>query len=87
MYWRWYAKIDFLRYAWSALMINQFEGAKEDSPNSGSDVEIAGSPILVHFGQDVFSGKWEALGYEAVFFVAFFFMAWAALQFSKLNNR
>lgn len=25
VYWGWYSRIDFLRYAWGALMINQFE--------------------------------------------------------------
>jgi ATP-binding cassette, subfamily G (WHITE), member 2 len=25
-YWRWYAYIDFLKYAWQAQMVNQFEG-------------------------------------------------------------
>ena len=84
LYWRWYAYIDFLRYAWYALMINQFKGAKADS---GGEIEIAGSPILQYYATDDFSSKWEPLGYELLFFIAFFFMAWAALQFSKLNNR
>ena len=65
-------------------MINQFKGAKADS---GGEIEIAGSPILQYYATDDFSSKWEPLGYELLFFIAFFFMAWAALQFSKLNNR
>ena len=26
-YWRWFSYLDFLKYAWSAQMINQFEGS------------------------------------------------------------
>ncbi len=25
-YWRWYSYLNFLRYGWGALMVNQFEG-------------------------------------------------------------
>jgi ABC-type multidrug transport system permease subunit len=28
VYWRWFSYLNFLRYAWSAQMINQFEGSK-----------------------------------------------------------
>ncbi len=28
VYWRWFSNLDFLRFAWSAQMINQFEGSK-----------------------------------------------------------
>ena len=28
IYWRWFSNLDFLRFAWSAQMINQFEGSK-----------------------------------------------------------
>lgn len=28
VYWRWFSYLDFLKYAWGAQMINQFEGSK-----------------------------------------------------------
>ena len=28
-YWRWYSYINFLRYSWGALMVNQFEGDRD----------------------------------------------------------
>lgn len=86
-YWQWYSYLDFLRYAWAALMINQFDGETEQQPVKGGSITVAGIPIRDYFGHDNFSSEWEALGYEALFFVAFFALAWAALQFSKLNKR
>jgi ATP-binding cassette, subfamily G (WHITE), member 2 len=86
-YWQWYSYINFLRYAWSALMINQFEGEKEEFPVKGGPIQIAGQPILSYYGQDDFKSEWEAIGYECLFFIAFFFLSWAALQFSRLNKR
>jgi ATP-binding cassette, subfamily G (WHITE), member 2 len=86
-YWQWYSYIAFLRYAWSALMINQFDGETEASPNAGAPIQIAGLPILKYYGQDAFANAWESIGYEALFFVAFFGLAWAALQFSRPNKR
>lgn len=86
-YWQWYSYIDLLRYAWAALMINQFDGQVEDSPDEGGAIRIAGVEIREYFGHDDFGSKWEPLGYEVLFFVAFFFLSWAALQFSTLNKR
>ena len=83
-YWKWYSYLDLVRYSWAAVMINQFEGRKADD---GGEIEFAGSPILQYYSHDDFSSKWEAVGYEALFFVAFFFMTWAALQFSNLSSR
>ena len=31
--------------------------------------------------------KWAYVGYESLFFVAFFFAAWAALQFVRWDKR
>lgn len=83
-YWQWYAYINILRYAWAALMINQFDGETEDP---GGPISLAGSPIREYFGHDEFGSSWEALGYESLFFVAMFGMAWAALQFGTMNKR
>ena len=29
-YWKWFSYIDFLKYSWGSLMVNQFEGALND---------------------------------------------------------
>jgi ABC-type multidrug transport system permease subunit len=29
-YWKWYSYLDFMRYAWGGLMVNQFSGPKGD---------------------------------------------------------
>ena len=99
--WQWYAYLNFLRYGWGAHMINQFS-ARQDCPPAvasgeggpaaarGVDlskcVTINGSPILQYYNLDQFN-KWEMLGYEFLFFVVFFFLAWAALQFKTLAKR
>jgi ATP-binding cassette, subfamily G (WHITE), member 2 len=86
-WWRWYAYINFLRYAYAALLINQFDGMTENTPNAGGPILIADQQILKYYGVHDFSSSWEVIGYECLFFVAIFFLAWAALQFMKLSKR
>ena len=81
-WWQWYAYIDYLRYGFGAHLINQF-GAQQGTPGEPT---INGFPIIEYFGFDGYS-KWELLGYEFLFFIAFFFMAWAALQWKQLSKR
>lgn len=76
-----YSYIDFLRYAWGALMISQFRGR---SGPDGRPVTINGEPILSYYGLEDYTA-WEMLGYEVLFFIVFFAAAWAALQFSALR--
>jgi hypothetical protein len=47
-------------------MTNQFE----DRP----DVLVNGQPVLEFY--DIKDTKWASLGYEALFFLGFFFFAW-----------
>lgn len=53
VYWRWFSYLDFLKYAWGAQMINQFEGSKAMAldfqtvraplhPTSGLGIELQG---------------------------------------------
>jgi hypothetical protein len=42
--------------------------------------------ILRYYGLDGYTA-WEMLGYECLFFVAFFAAAWAALQFKRMSKR
>lgn len=43
-YWFWFSYIDFIRFAWGALMVNQFSGPK------GDPVWINGQTVLQHYG-------------------------------------
>ena len=61
--------MDFLHFAWSAQMLNQFEG-----PNN---VEYQGTTVVDYF--ELKGTKWSNLGYEALFFVVLFLLAWLAL--------
>lgn len=81
-WWQWYAYLDYLRYAFGAHLINQF-GAQQ---NSEAPATVNGIPIIEYYGFDQY-GKWELLGYEFLFFVVLFFVAWAALQFKRLSKR
>eukprot|EP00892_Ulva_mutabilis_P005857 jgi/Ulvmu1/3643/UM017_0057.1 len=82
-YWKWYSYINFLRYAWGAQMMNSFRGVKD---GNGQVPMIAGEPVLEYFGFDD-QTAWGYLGYECLFFVAFFLAAWAALQFKRISKR
>lgn len=65
-YWFWYQYLDFIHYAWSAQMSNQFEGH--------ADVILNGQPVLEFY--DITDSKWANLGFESCFFVGFFCFAW-----------
>jgi len=43
-YWFWFSYIDFIRFAWGALMVNQFSGPK------GDPVWLNGQTVLQHYG-------------------------------------
>ncbi|KAK9904696.1 hypothetical protein WJX75_000743 [Coccomyxa subellipsoidea] len=77
-YWKWYGYIDFLKYAWSAQMINQFE-------TSHTRV-LEGLTVLEFYGLEK-QNKWAQLGYESLFFIGFTILAWAALAFVSHQKR
>jgi ATP-binding cassette, subfamily G (WHITE), member 2 len=84
---QWYSYINFLRYAWGALMISQFRGKTyTDADGVDSEITIGGKPILKYYGLEDYT-EWEMLGYELLFFFVFFAAAWAALQFMRLSKR
>ncbi|CAL8464553.1 g4088 [Coccomyxa elongata] len=76
-YWFWYQYLDFIRYGWHAQMGNQFEGNR--------DVLLNGKPILEFY--DINYSKWANLGFESIFFLGFFVLAWLALSFCKHSRR
>lgn len=78
-YWRWYATIDHLRYAFGSMMVNQFSGAR-DVPYQ------AGQPVLDFYGLGGASA-WLFLLYESLFFWVFAALTWAALAFWRHQRR
>jgi ABC-type multidrug transport system ATPase subunit len=81
-WWQWYGYIDFLRYAWGSLMVNQFEG------NNVDFIETPEQNITI---LDYYSlggvSKWAWYGIELGFFVAFFFFSYLALKYVKHVRR
>lgn len=76
-YWRWYSYLNFLRYAWSTLMINQFEG---------TSATINQQQVLKYYG--IYGqNRWATLAQEFTFFCGFFVLAWLALQFKTHQKR
>ncbi len=69
-YWIWVAYINFLRYAWGGLMINQFQG---------HHAKIGQYDLLKYYSLDG-ENKWLFLLYEFLFAVAFSLATWAALH-------
>lgn len=78
-YWRWYSYVDFLKYAWQAQMVNQFEG--EQTLRA-----LDGGSILDFYSIGV-ANKWEQVAYESFFFWAFAILAWASLAFKRHQKR
>ena len=85
-YWKWYSYINFLRYAWGAQMINSFKDIGAGDTDDKAPPQIAGTPILEYYGLEG-ETAWGYLGYECLFFIAFFLCAWAALQFKRISKR
>ena len=90
-WWHWFSYIDFVRYGWGALMVNEYE--------SWDPPYISGQSVLVNFGLKDFKPrhgytfytanvhKWDNLGILAGYFVAFFCLAWLTLSFKTLTQR
>jgi ATP-binding cassette subfamily G (WHITE) protein 2 len=69
-YWIWYAYIDFMRYAWGGLMINEFKGR---------DVMIGQVEVLEYYSLDS-QNKWLFLLYQFLFLLGFTAATWAGLH-------
>eukprot|EP00887_Chlorella_sp_A99_P000295 scaffold13.g295.t1 len=72
-YWKWFSYIDYLKYGWGALMVNQFGGDKDA-------MYVNGQTILRYFSLDGASG-WGWMGIEVGFFSFFMVAAYLALNF------
>ena len=71
-YWRWYSYVDFLKYAWQAQMVNQFEGEQTLRALDGGSI--------LDFYSIGDANKWEQVAYESFFFWAFAVLAWASVR-------
>lgn len=80
-YWVWASVIDPLRYAFGAMMVNQF-----GSGGGGNDTtSIAEGTLEFYDLQGVDAWRW--LGYQAIFFPVYFLMMWAAMQWLHYVKR
>ncbi|KAL4446769.1 hypothetical protein ABPG77_008013 [Micractinium sp. CCAP 211/92] len=77
VHWKWYGQISYMRYAWGAVMINQFRA----EPRPFGTVQV-----LEHFAPDGQSA-WGMLGLQCAFFAAFFVLAWSALALREALPR
>lgn len=74
--WRWFSYIDFLRYAWGSLMMNQFP----------DDINLGYVTVLQQFDLDGYE-KWAWLGFEAMFPIVFVVIGLLALTFIRHQRR
>ncbi|KAL6759459.1 P-loop containing nucleoside triphosphate hydrolase protein [Haematococcus lacustris] len=79
-YWKWYSYINFLKYSWGSVMLNQFTAEK------GDPVWIDGLTVLEYYNLKGAS-KWNYLGYLALFFPVFFTFTWFTLSYKKYSSR
>ena len=70
--------INWMWYAWGALMISQFKGTQSQTWD--------GSDVLEYFSL-ADTDEWAFVGYSALFFFAFLLITWAALVLMKHQKR
>ncbi|KAG2450267.1 hypothetical protein HYH02_004778 [Chlamydomonas schloesseri] len=78
-WWKWYSYIDFLRYSWGSLMVNQFSGPMGNPAWMGSTV--------LHYYSLAYVDKWAYMGYLSLFFIVFFLLALLTMTFKKYQSR
>jgi len=77
-YWEWAMYINYMYYAWGALMKNQFA---LDPETYGVNQAINGRLVLEFYGLDDGASGWGYLGYLAIFVGAFFVIGFLSLKF------
>ena len=94
-YWKWYSYVDFMRYAWGALMVNQFSGPQ------GDPVWLNNQTVLEHYQLKNYKDsasvnyKWYKPSVEihanvlflVLFFAAYFCLAWLTLKYKVHAQR
>uniref|UniRef100_A0A7S3VTN2 ABC transporter domain-containing protein n=1 Tax=Dunaliella tertiolecta TaxID=3047 RepID=A0A7S3VTN2_DUNTE len=77
-WWKWYSYLNFLRYAWSALMRNQFDAM--------GNPEFLDTTILDYYNIEGINPD-AHVGFLAIFFLVFFLMAWTTMSVRKYADR
>jgi hypothetical protein len=70
--------VNWLQYAWGALMINQFKGR---------DVIVYGENEILEYFSLENASMWAYVGYEAIFVIFFMFVTWVALTLLRHQKR
>ncbi|PNH11015.1 ABC transporter G family member 2 [Tetrabaena socialis] len=77
-WWKWYSYIDFARYSWGAVMVNQFKHHHEPWIN--------GKTVLQYYGL-ARENEWAQIGYCSLFFVFFYVCTALILTFKTYQLR
>ncbi|KAK9817026.1 hypothetical protein WJX72_008524 [[Myrmecia] bisecta] len=78
-WWAWYGHINPMRYAFAALMRNEFD----DQPNTQ---EFTSQAVLQYYSLTGTS-KLGFVGYESLFIIVFFCLTWLSLTFLRHHSR
>lgn len=78
-YWKWFGIIDYLRYCWGALMVNQFAGER--------NVVAYGDQHVLEYYSLAHVSAWAWLGWAWLFWAVFLGATWAALALVKHQRR
>ncbi|KAK9831908.1 hypothetical protein WJX81_008083 [Elliptochloris bilobata] len=76
-YWTWFPHLNFIKYAFSAQMLNEYGGANNHPFQGASILEFYDFP----------HDKWVNLGLESLFLIAFFVLALLGLTFLRHSKR
>ncbi len=93
---RWFSYLDFMRYAWGGLMVNQFSGERHGDP-----MWLSGETVLEHYQLKNYSDRssarytwynkdvemWANVGFLCIFFLGYFLCAWAGLKYAQHGAR
>ncbi|GLI69464.1 hypothetical protein VaNZ11_014081 [Volvox africanus] len=77
-WWKWYSYIDFARYSWGAVMINQFKNHQEPW--------IDNQTVLEYYDL-VGISEWGYIGYTSLFFLFFYICTAIVLTLKKYQLR
>jgi hypothetical protein len=94
-YWKWYSYLDFMRFAWGALMVNQYSGEQ------GDPVWLNNQTVLEHYQLKNYKDsasvnyKWYKPTVEigpnvmflVMFFVGYFCLALLTLKYKVYSQR
>ncbi|KXZ54635.1 hypothetical protein GPECTOR_4g700 [Gonium pectorale] len=77
-WWKWYSYIDFAKYSWGAVMVNQFKHYHQPW--------IGGQTVLQYYSLDG-TDEWAYIGYTSLFFLFFYICTALVLTFKQYQLR